>query len=95
MGRPAKEWFVKKGIPASDDLLHRTDDIQFARLFPVCAGQEEMISVLQWMITENEDRDGNEEKVGREIWLKTSAYLPMKFHRKPIFKKSWIHAKNY
>lgn len=70
MGRPAKEWFVKKGIPASDDLLHRTDDIQFARLFPVCAGQEEMISVLQWMITENEDRDGNEEKVGREIWLK-------------------------
>ncbi len=64
MGKPAKEWFAKRGIPVSDDLLFRTDDIQFTRLFPVCGGSEEMISVLKWMIRENED------ETAREIWLK-------------------------
>ncbi len=53
MGRPVGEWLAARGIAA--DELGRTDDLQAARLFPVCDSTDEVFDILEWMLSEQPD----------------------------------------
>lgn len=63
MGKPVSVWFAERAVEISADLLRRTDDMQFARLFPVCNSLEEMETVLKWMTGITDDAEG------KKVWL--------------------------
>lgn len=47
MGRPVKEWMQERRLDAA--LLEHTNDLQSARLFPVCHSVDDLGKVLRWM----------------------------------------------
>lgn len=63
MGRPVKEWLQERRLDAA--LLEHTNDLQSARLFPVCHSVDDLGKVLRWMINELQCREG------RDIWLQS------------------------
>ena len=58
MGKPFMEWLSARGVNLSDELFGRTDDLQAAKLFPICQNTEELGKVLRWMIFEPESEEG-------------------------------------
>jgi galactokinase/mevalonate kinase-like predicted kinase len=101
LGKPFTEWLSARGIILSDELFGRTDDLQAARLFPVCKDEEELGTVLRWMISEPELEEG------KNIWtnavrlsadeLSAKANLKRLYAQREDFrKKSWTAlASNY
>ncbi len=51
--KPVTDWLAARGI--TDDDLHRTDDLQAARLFPVSESLEELEQLLHWFIADKPD----------------------------------------
>ncbi len=90
MGRPVTEWLTERGIDAA--AVECTDDLQAARLFPVCPTVEELGKVLRWMIGDAEYREG------KEIWMNSerlsadeiSAYANLKrlYEQRAAFRKT-------
>lgn len=56
MGRPAKNWFLERGLDFT--AVEGNEDIQSARIFPLCHSQEEMGVLLRWMISEPQLAEG-------------------------------------
>lgn len=99
MGQPVKQWFADRSLDMNS--LNRTDDLQAARIFPVCDSVEDLGTVLRWMISEPELT------AGKDIWLKAerlsadeiSAYANLRRlneQRETFRKMNWpLLAKNY
>ena len=60
-GMPVREWLSRRGLRPED--IEGNEDLQAARLFPVCGTVEELGLAMRWMTGE----PGLEE--GREVWL--------------------------
>lgn len=61
LGQPVRKWLADRQL--SPEWLQPSDDLQSARLFPVCGETEKMETVLCWMIgTPISDQ-------GKQIWL--------------------------
>ena len=60
-GMPVREWLSRRGLEPED--IEGNDDLQAARLFPVCGTVEELGLALRWMTAEPELEEG------REVWL--------------------------
>jgi galactokinase/mevalonate kinase-like predicted kinase len=50
MGRPASEWFARRGLKLTDAGLDVGDDIHDAPLFPVMADPAQARTLVQWMV---------------------------------------------
>ena len=99
LGRPFMEWLKERNLSLSD--VEQTDDLQSARLFPICKSIDEMGIILRWMLSE----PGLEE--GKNAWRKnrkisadeisTMANLRRLVKQREDFcKGNWIAlAKNY
>ena len=62
-GNPVREWLSARGLDASD--IEGSNDLQSARIFPVCESIEEMGKVADWMINHPADESG------KAIWMKS------------------------
>lgn len=62
MGISFMNWLHERGINADEATFGRTDDLQAARLFPVCDNIDDLGMVLRWMISEPELEEG------KRIW---------------------------
>ena len=60
-GKPAALWFKQRGIDIND--IEGNQDLQAARIFPVCNSIEELGLLLKWMTTEPEL------EAGKQLWL--------------------------
>ena len=49
MGKPAKEWFAERGLPAD---IEGKADLQAARLFPLCSDPGEMEQLVRFMTSD-------------------------------------------
>lgn len=99
MGKPVSEWLLGRGLKAED--IDCNDDLQSARIFPVCKTSDELGVVLRWMTTEPELAEG------REIWIKAkkisaddiSAFADLRrlYAQRELFRKeNWTAlAENY
>lgn len=54
LGRAVNEWLSKRGISAEE--IEGFADLQNSRIFPVCSDVEEMGHMLQWMISDSEEK---------------------------------------
>ena len=98
-GTSITKWLTDRGLNA--EMIAHNEDLQSARLFPVCHSTEELETVLRWMINEPDSTNG------KEIWNKAkklsadelSAYANLKRltqQRETFRKDSWTTlAKNY
>lgn len=59
-GRPVGQWLSERGLSALD--IEGREDLQAARIFPVCEDVERLGRVTNWMINDPSD------EVGRSIW---------------------------
>lgn len=59
-GMPVAEWCARRGISVAD--IENNQDLQAARLFPVCSSVEELGIVMRWMVSEPALLEG------KEIW---------------------------
>lgn len=64
MGRPFPSWLKDRGL-VIDGIEGRKDDLQAAAIFPVVADEEQLGTVLRWMVSE----PGLAE--GKDIWKKS------------------------
>lgn len=90
MGRPITEWLAERGVDAA--VLERTDDLQAARLFPVCSSVEALGKVFRWMIQDAGYREG------KDIWMNSerlsadeiSAYANLRrlYEQRAAFRKT-------
>ena len=62
LGQPISQWLEKRGIQPEE--LHRTDDLQAARLFPSSADMDELQRLLTWFLAESPDA------AATELWRK-------------------------
>lgn len=60
MERPVLQWLFERGLQPSDIEGH--DDLQSARIFPVCENIEDLGLAMDWMINHPDNA------VGRDIW---------------------------
>lgn len=94
MGIPFIEWLSARGMQIDEATFGRTDDLQVAKLFPVCHNTEELGKVFRWMIFEPEFAEG------KQIWeqalrlsadeLSAKANLKRLYAQRETFrKKNW------
>lgn len=94
MGIPFIEWLSARGMQIDEATFGRTDDLQAAKLFPVCHNKEELGKVFRWMIFEPEFAEG------KQIWkqalrlsadeLSAKANLKRLYAQRETFrKKNW------
>lgn len=62
-GIPIVEWCAQREIQAED--IENGQDLQSARLFPVCSSVEELGRAMRWMVSEPELKEG------KEIWQRS------------------------
>ncbi len=98
MGKPVVEWLAHRGLTPAD--IDNNQDLQSARIFPVCKTVDELGEVIRWMLDEHE-------KAGRDIWLNSkrisadeiSAFANLRRlvkQREELRAKNWITlAENY
>ena len=60
-GGPAADWLARRGLKPEE--VDGRDDLQSARLFPLCSDVEELGLVVRWMTTEPDLTEG------RTVWL--------------------------
>ena len=94
LGQPVNEWLQARHIDAA--LLGRTDDLQAARLFPVCEDLEEMERLLHWFIapTPTEDLTALWEGLPRlsADEISAQANLARSWEQRETFQKENIQA---
>ena len=61
LGRPVTEWLAERGLQTTD--IEGTNDLQAARIFPVCHTVEELGKALQWMVNDPTNAEG------RAVWV--------------------------
>ena len=61
LGRPVTEWLAERSLQTTD--IEGTNDLQAARIFPVCHTVEELGKALQWMVNDPTDAEG------RTVWI--------------------------
>ena len=61
LGHPVTEWLTARGITA--ETIEGANDLQAARIFPVCHTVEELGRVLQWMVNDPSYAEG------RAVWV--------------------------
>ena len=61
LGRPVTEWLAERNLQTTD--IEGTNDLQAARIFPVCHTVEELGKALQWMVNDPTDAEG------RAVWV--------------------------
>jgi len=94
MGMPFIEWLSARGLELKEATFGRIDDLQAAKLFPVCHNTEELGKVFRWMIFEPEFAEG------KQIWeqalrlsadeLSAKANLKRLYAQRETFrKKNW------
>lgn len=94
MGIPFIEWLSARGMQIDEATFGRTDDLQAAKLFPVCHNTEELGKVFRWMISEPDFAEG------KKIWeqalrlsadeLSAKANLKRLYAQREAFrKKNW------
>lgn len=94
LGKPVTEWLAARGLKVSDGLFGRTDDLQAARMFPVCHSIDDLGKVLRWMISEPEYAEG------KKVWeeserlsadeLSAKANLKRLYAQRELFRrKNW------
>lgn len=98
-GKPVSEWLSCRGLDAGQ--IEGKQDLQAARLFPICRTVEELGKVIRWMTSEPDLEEG------RKIWscarkisadeISAGANLcRLVSQRKEFRKKNWIGlAANY
>ncbi|WP_300726657.1 bifunctional fucokinase/fucose-1-phosphate guanylyltransferase [uncultured Bacteroides sp.] len=98
-GMPVGRWLEMRGLKA--DEIERNDDLQAARIFPICKDVDELGLVMRWMTSEPEL------EAGKTVWMKAkkvsadeiSAYANLRrlaSQREEFRKASWTAlAKNY
>ena len=62
MGKSIVAWLADHGLDA--DSIEGNQDLQAARIFPVCESLEDLGKVVNWMINESADEEG------KAIWMK-------------------------
>nr|WP_320038818.1 bifunctional fucokinase/fucose-1-phosphate guanylyltransferase [uncultured Bacteroides sp.] len=94
MGIPFIEWLSARGLQIDEATFGRIDDLQAAKLFPVCHNTEELGKVFRWMIFEPNFAEG------KKIWeqalrlsadeLSAKANLKRLYAQREAFrKKNW------
>jgi len=58
MGIPFMNGYLLEVLQIEEATFGRTDDLQAAKLFPVCHNNEELGKVFRWMIFEPEFAEG-------------------------------------
>lgn len=61
LGHPVTEWLAERNLQTTD--IEGTNDLQAARIFPVCHTVEELGKALQWMVNDPTDAEG------RTVWV--------------------------
>jgi len=60
LGGPVAQWLAKRGLVA--EVIPGNEDLQAARIFPVCENIGQMGSLLQWMTSDEPTEEG------RQLW---------------------------
>lgn len=67
LNEPITEWFFKRNIPWHETLLDKTQDIQYAPLFPVVP-LKNCEKMLQWLLVPNSFSQTEQEQI-KQLWL--------------------------
>lgn len=62
MGEPVTKWLAERGLAVED--IEHNEDLQAARIFPVCSSVSDLGKIFRWMISDSSYEEG------RELWLK-------------------------
>lgn len=67
MGQPFRDWASSCGIDINE--IDGREDLQSARIFPVCRSLEDVGLLLRWMLCSEQVLSDEEYKRARELWL--------------------------
>ncbi len=62
MGKPVTRWLAERGLAAED--VGDNEDLQAARMFPVCSSVTDLGKIFRWMISDPSYEEG------KRMWLK-------------------------
>ena len=62
MGEPVTKWLAERGLAVEN--IEHNEDLQAARIFPVCSSVSDLGKIFRWMISDSSYEEG------RELWLK-------------------------
>ena len=62
MGEPVTKWLAERGLAVED--IEHNEDLQAARIFPVCSSVSDLGKIFRWMISDSSYEEG------KELWLK-------------------------
>lgn len=62
MGEPVTKWLAERGLAVEN--IEHNEDLQVARIFPVCSSVSDLGKIFRWMISDSSYEEG------KELWLK-------------------------
>ena len=62
MGEPVAKWLAERGLAVEN--IEHNEDLQAARIFPVCSSVSDLGKIFRWMISDSSYEEG------KELWLK-------------------------
>ncbi len=62
MGEPVTKWLAERGLAVEN--IEHNEDLQAARIFPVCSSVSDLGKIFRWMISDSSYEEG------KELWLK-------------------------
>lgn len=62
MGEPVTKWLAERELAVED--IEHNEDLQAARIFPVCSSVSDLGKIFRWMISDSSYEEG------KELWLK-------------------------
>lgn len=62
MGEPVTKWLAERGLAVES--IEHNEDLQAARIFPVCSSVSDLGKIFRWMISDSSYEEG------KELWLK-------------------------
>lgn len=62
MGEPVTKWLAERGLAVEN--IEHNEDLQAARIFPVCSSVSDLGKIFSWMISDSSYEEG------KELWLK-------------------------
>ena len=62
MGEPVAKWLAERGLAVEN--IEHNEDLQAARIFPVCSSVSDLGKIFRWMISDSSYEEG------KKLWLK-------------------------
>ena len=62
MGEPVTKWLAERGLAVEN--IEHNEDLQAARIFPVCSSVSDLGKIFRWMISDSSYEEG------KKLWLK-------------------------